>query len=385
MKLIHTSDLHLDMCFRGSGTPASFGNRRRQSMRDVFHGIIERAGLWPADALLIAGDLIELDRITRDTILFLVSEFESIPDVSVFIAPGNHDPYTPVSPYATAPWPENVTIFSKAQWEQHTVCDGRLTVHGFAFDGPTISKNPFGDLQIERGASDDSIHVAVGHGSERDHQPPGVEDYAPFSAKDAACDGLRYLALGHFHSVTEIAGPYDTVVYYSGSPEGHDFREPGTHHYLEVEIDGPEVSVRRVPSSRSEFAVHTLSCEGSTHTQHMVEAIRRIARQAEVTQIARITLTGPGIPEITGQMGSIYDAIAEEFEFLDLRDRTDPPEDFTELEREGTSMGVFVQTINEEIRDAANDGARQMLVRARTLGVAAFRKRPVEILGLEQR
>ncbi|MCH7909673.1 MAG: hypothetical protein IIB38_08660 [Candidatus Hydrogenedentes bacterium] len=46
---------------------------------------------------------------------------------------------------------------------------------------------------------------------------------------------------------------------------------------------------------------------------------------------------------------------------------------------------MFVQTINEEIQDAANDGARQMLVRARTLGVAAFRKRPVEILGLGNR
>ena len=36
-----------------------FGNRRRQSLRDVFSAILRRAKEWPADAVLIAGDLFE--------------------------------------------------------------------------------------------------------------------------------------------------------------------------------------------------------------------------------------------------------------------------------------------------------------------------------------
>jgi len=55
MRLIHTADVHLDMCFASAHTPPGFGNRRRQSLRDVFHTIIRRAGEWPADVLLIAG------------------------------------------------------------------------------------------------------------------------------------------------------------------------------------------------------------------------------------------------------------------------------------------------------------------------------------------
>jgi len=182
MKLIHTADIHLDICFAGWGVPAALGNRRRQSLRDVFHAIIERAGTWPADAVLIAGDLFERDRVSRDTIAFLVSEFKSIPHVPVFISPGNHDPFSPESPYAAENWPENVTIFKEPRWESHAVKGGLLTVHGFGFDGPSLSINPFGTLTIEG----KSIHVAVAHGSERGHQPPDKSAYAPFDARDAA-------------------------------------------------------------------------------------------------------------------------------------------------------------------------------------------------------
>src|SRR6185436_20063981 len=128
MRIVHTADIHLDMCFSPLGLPAGFGNRRRQSLRDVFRRVVRRAGEWPADALLIAGDLFEADRVSRDTIAFLVSEFRAIPQVPVFIAPGNHDPFTPASPYATEQWPKNVTIFRSASWESVPVHGGALTV-----------------------------------------------------------------------------------------------------------------------------------------------------------------------------------------------------------------------------------------------------------------
>jgi len=126
IRLIHTADIHLDSCFAGTGMRAGFGNRRRQNLRDVLTSIVARAGDWPADALLIAGDLFEGDRISHDTTQFLSGLFESIPHVPVFIAPGNHDPFTPDSPYATMTWPENVAIFDSPQWQCHRVKGGHV-------------------------------------------------------------------------------------------------------------------------------------------------------------------------------------------------------------------------------------------------------------------
>ena len=382
MKIVHTADIHLDLCFSASGLPAAFGNRRRQSLRDVFQSIVRRAGEWPADALLIAGDLFEHDRVSRDTVQFLLSQFRSIPEVGVFIAPGNHDRYVSDSPYATENWPKNVTIFSKPRWTSFILLDGALTIHGFGFDGPHLSSNPFGALHIPSEARD-RVHVALAHGSERTHQPPDKDAYAPFDARDAAAEGLDYLALGHFHSVTPIEGDFSTRMYYSGAPEGHNLREEGTHHYLEVEIDNGGVRVRPVPSSRIVYSSHRLACDHFESAQDIVEAVRAIANTEETRQVARIILSGSLEPSIKGQLGHVYDAALMDFEHLYLIDKTAPGDDYEEFVREETSLGAFVRTLNHGIEDA-DEAHRQKLVRAREVGVAAFRRRDVEIRGLER-
>ena len=198
---MHTADVHLDRCYSSARFPAAFANRRRQALRDAFLRIVARAGEWPADALLIAGDLFEHDRVSRDTAALLRRAFESVPHVPVFIAPGNHDPYLPDSPYAVQRWPGNVFIFPRPTWTAHALDRLPLTVHGFGFDGPDVSTNPFGSLTIP---GDDRVHVAGAHGSEMGSLPAGKGAYAPFDAETATPDGLRYLALGHFHGAKLI-------------------------------------------------------------------------------------------------------------------------------------------------------------------------------------
>lgn len=381
VKIVHTADVHLDLCFAGAGMPGSFGNRRRQSLRDVFHGIVRRAGEWPADALLIAGDLFESDRVTRDTIAFLKAEFASIPHVAVVIAPGNHDPFTPTSPYATETWPVNVTIFKRPEWDSVTVRDGALTVHGFAFDGPDVSCNPFGTLRIP---SDESVHVAVAHGSERSHQPEGKSAYAPFDAHDAAADGLAYLALGHFHGYTPIEGSFGARMAYSGSPEGHGFRETGEHHFVEVTVDTGTIDIRPVPSARVWYETHRIDCAGLQSSQDIVRTLRGLAEASPKRLVARVALAGASTVDVAAELESIYDAVSGHFEFLELRDETTPLDDYEALAREETSLGLFVRALNEEIADQTDAARRDMVARARELGVAAFRERRLSIRGLER-
>jgi DNA repair exonuclease SbcCD nuclease subunit len=382
MRLVHTADVHLDMCFARSAMASRLGNHRRQSLREVFRSIVSRAGDWPADALLVAGDLFEGDRVNRDTVAFLMSELRSIEHVPVFIAPGNHDPYTSGSPYATETWPKNVTIFRAPEWTPVSVKDGALTVHGFGFDGPEPSANPFGSLRI--GETCGTTHVAVAHGSEKSHQPPSKESYAPFDAVEAAADGLAYLALGHFHSLTEIPGDFGTTIYYSGAPEGHGFREPGVRHHIEVEIDGVAVEVNPAVSSRVVYATHTLSCDCFSSSQDLLDAVRRATRDESRSQLARITLTGLCPPAIRSELPSIRDTLAQDFELLEFVDRTESIEDYAKLGREDTSLGILIRRLSQEIADATEKGRRQLLERAREVGLAAFRAREVEIRGLER-
>lgn len=383
MRIIHTADVHLDRCFTGAGMSSHFGNRRRQSLRDVFQDIITRAKEWPADILLIAGDLFEHERVTRDLVAFLATQFASIPNTLVFIAPGNHDSCLPDSPYLTESWPENVHVFCTPDWETVEVNNGEAFVHGFGFDSPYISQNPFGHLLIPE-ETKHAIHVAVAHGSERSHQPPDKEDYAPFTAQDAAVPGLDYLALGHFHRLQEIKGDFDTKVNYSGSPEGLSFKESGMHHFLEIEFDDSGTKVTPKASSRNVYIDEAIACDELKSSHEVIEAIRALAKSVDARPIGRITLTGSCEASIQNETGLVYDAAAIEYEYLNLIDETAPVEDYDELAREDTSLGALVSTLNQEISEAQDEARAEMLRLARKLGVAAFRDRNVEIHGLER-
>ncbi len=381
MRIIHTADIHLDACFASSRFPSSFGNKRRQSLRDVLRSIVKRAGEWPADALLIAGDLFEHERVSRDTVSFIRREFESIPNVKVFIAPGNHDPYVTHSPYARDDWPDNVVIFQEPNWTSHDVDDKELTVHGFAFDGLDISDNPFGKLEVP---IDGRIHVGVGHGSERGHQPPSKDAYAPFDAQDAATEGLAYLALGHFHSTTQIEGDFPTQIYYSGAPEGQSFNETGRHHYLEVEISNGETKVSPVPASDIVYCAHEVSCTGFSTGQQIVDSIRGLPREADTRQIARIRLAGVCPPTVVADLDAIRDAVAGDFEYVDLVDDTEAFEDYEELGQQTTTLGLFIGRMNEELNNVADEGQKRMLHRAREVGLAAYRNYELNVHGLKR-
>jgi DNA repair exonuclease SbcCD nuclease subunit len=380
MKLIHTADVHLDASFAASGMPPAYGNRRRQSLRDTFARILRRAAEWPADAVLIAGDLFEHERVSRDTVAFLRQAFESVRPIPIFIAPGNHDPWVPSSPYATEPWPANVFIFNRAEWTDYALKNLPLTVHGFAFDGPDISRNPFGQLLVPR---DGRVHVAVAHGSERNRQPAGKTAYAPFDARLAAPDGLTYLALGHFHRVTRIEGDFTAHVYYSGAPEGHGFDETGPHYYLEVEID-PEprqVRVTPMPSSQTCYEVRTVDCTDFASAQDLVDALRALANGDGAAKVLRVRLTGWCAPALATAIENVHDVVAGAFEFLELINETQPEEDYAELSREDTSLGEFIRQMETAIHAAPDERIRRMLNRAREAGLAAYRDQELPIRG----
>ena len=268
---------------------------------------------------------------------------------------------------------------TRPEWAAYEVPGAPLTVHGFAFDGPDLSVNPFGRLEVPL---DGRVHVAVAHGSEMGCIAPDKGAYGPFQASAAAAKGLSYLALGHYHGYKTIEGPFSTRMCYSGSPEGHNFKETGIHYFLEVAIESGQVEVTPVASSQVVYAVHSLDCSDFAHAQQVVEALRALARGEERPQIARVIFTGTFSPEWYAEMSALRDAVAPEFEYLDLVDRMHAPEDYEGLARENTSLGAFVARLNKEIEDAADGQRCAVLERAREVGMAAYRDRALPILGI---
>ena len=385
MRLIHTADLHLDAAFAEAGMPPEYGKCRREALRAVFGRILLRAAEWPADAVLIAGDLFEHERAGRETVAFLRERFEEIRPIPVFIAPGNRDPYMGASPYASEAWPANVYVFAKAEWSTFELKQTGLSVHGFAFDGHAISENPFGTLSVP---DDGRVHVAVAHGSEEGLLPEHEPGVAPFDAATAFPPGLHYAALGHYHETIQVLGG-KTVAWYSGSPEGHGFGELGERYYLEVEIlteegGGVPVSVSPVSAASCVHELREVACDGLEDGQALLAALRPPAGERDRGRIARVTLTGTCSAALRDAMPLVREEICCDFEFVEIVDGTERREDDPDLALDDTSLGLFSRRICEEIRDAPDARRRRVLVRAKEAGEAAFRDRPLPVSGLDR-
>lgn len=383
MKLIHTADIHLDQSYAGACLPPGFGNQRRNALREVFAGIMQRAAAWPADAVLIAGDLFNHDRVNRDTLQFIRDQFDALRPIPVFIAPGNADPFVASSPYVTELWPANVFIFKTAQWTAYELRHLPLTVHGFGFDGQEISSNPFPKLKVPL---DNRVHVALAHGSEETILPAGKHPVAPFRATQLAAKDLQYLALGHYHDAMPVKGA-PCIAHYSGAPEGLGFDDIGIKHYLEVQISEDKTrgtSVRAVPSSQSVYLRHQLDCAALGSMENIEDALRALPRDPQFKYLLELTLTGPCVSSVRNDIQHLADMLSQEFDAIEIVDRTQSEEDFQELALENTSLGAFIAKLNDEIKDAPDPQRREMLLRAREIGLAGYRNRPLRLRGIDR-
>ena len=114
IKLLHAADLHLDSPFAGL-PPEQAAARRLQARQllELLPRLCRRAG---CRLVLLAGDLFDTGAVYRDTVDQLRQALAECP-AQVFIAPGNHDPMGPNSPYRRYVWPSQVHIFASSQIE----------------------------------------------------------------------------------------------------------------------------------------------------------------------------------------------------------------------------------------------------------------------------
>jgi hypothetical protein len=132
------------------------------------------------------------------------------------------------------------------------------------------------------------------------------------------------------------------------------------------------------------YLAESIDCSALSYSQELVQSIRTLPREEGVGVIAQITLTGSSVPELRAELDAIHDAVAPRFEQLFLDDRTELSEDMAALARQQTSLGGFVARLNAALADASNDRERRLLSRARELGLAAYRNRPIAFQGLER-
>ena len=371
IRLLHTADIHLDSSYKALGCSARVGEQLRETQRRVFAHIVETARQWPADALLIAGDLFDGPEVSDATVDMVLEALEQLAPIQVYIAPGNRDPFTNTSPYALEIWPENVFIFKPGGWQTVLHPALPLTVHGIGCDGENASGAWFKELRIER---DTRVHVAVAHGTERKLKPASGKTFAPFDAADIVQTNLTYLALGHFHGRAEMDAECGAVLRYPGAPQGRGYDDAGDRHFLQVELDfedggPPSVRVTPVASQEVLFAVHEMSCTIDATPESIIETLP----EPEHPCVMRLRLTGAAPMPVQKFLDACREIARSRFLHFEMINELTPVPHIPSLENGNCCQAKFFQTMGERITDAPDEEAAMLELLARDLAVCACR------------
>ncbi len=375
IRILHTSDVHLDTSFSASGFPARLGNRKREAIRATLRRILEVAGSEPVDIVLIAGDLFEQERVTPDTVEFLKQQFGTLGSIPVFIAPGNHDPCIPGSPYLEETWPDNVHIFSKEEFRTIELPDLGARVAGFGFTRAQMQDHPFTCLGP---MPPDGINIVVAHGSDLARVPSGKSSHGPLVIEEIAGKNVTYCALGHYHEQRPVQNPLDRAqVWYSGIPEGRGWDEEGECGCLLVEIGDDGVRIGRRICNQFPLRTLEIACDEFSSREQVVDAIRAQGALDPRT-ILRVRLLGAVDPRLDLSTPELEARLADEALQIFFEDRTMPALDYEAIAGENTLRGRFALILNERAGKATGR-ERTVLERARLYGLQALQGREVRL------
>jgi DNA repair exonuclease SbcCD nuclease subunit len=296
MRFIHSADWQLGERFVQFGAKAVLLREARQK---TLATALRRAGEMEVDAFLIAGDFFGDGQVDDAVIRGALDAFAAVPELCVFILPGNHDPYSgPGCVWERRLFqqkPANVTVLSRPM-----VCE---LSSGFLIASPLQQKvstiDPSVKLaELARDLPIDRIRVGITHGAlaiPGKHQP---NDF-PIALDAASRAGLDYLAVGHWHN-GQVYDNRRLVV--SGTPEPDDFDQTFSGYVVLAEIAqrGVTPKLTNIPVASLQWRVLEYDLvEFETARQSALAGIEELKAQAAST-VLRVALRGsvsPGLLE----------------------------------------------------------------------------------------
>ena len=360
MRIIHAADFHLDTPFDGL-TPEQ-AILRRAEQRELLGRLAELVRTTDAQLVLLAGDLLDGERVYQETVEELKRTLEEI-RVPVFIAPGNHDYYTHRSPYALTRWSDNVHIFTGGL-ESVELPELNAVVHGAAFTADHAGESLLSGFAAPE---DGKLHLMVLHADVDARQG---SRYCPVSTADIAASRLDYLALGHIHTCTGVQYANDVPWAYSGCPEGRGFDETGDKGVLCGDVEKGRCSLGFVPLCRRRYLEHELTLTAEDDGDSIVS---RALFYAAPENLVRFVLTGESAGEI--DTDALSRRCAPSFFSVAFRDRTRIYRGLWERAEEENLTGLFLREMQEKLKAAQSEEEAALLRKATRFGLAALEHR----------
>ena len=325
--IVHAADVHLETAF----TEVRGGARRRLALAQAFSRIVDLAIERRADALTLGGDVYEAERAGPQTARFIFAELVRFGG-PVFVAPGNHDPYSARSLWARDDLPPNVRVFAEPAWQMIPLGED-VTIYGFGH-APAEPGRPFASARFERSGA----RIALVHGSDEERCPPGKRATAPFTVAEIIAAGSTIALSGHYHGGGSVERDGVTRLAYPGSPEPIKFGERGNHGALVVTVNGAQAQVEPVALARTRLLDCTVDLDDAPSEPAVLDELERALAAYGRDDFVRVKLTGTVAAGTRIDRELLADRFGDALGGLELRDETFAA-DYAALAREPNVRG----------------------------------------------
>jgi len=366
-RILHFADLHLDASFATAGMSPSVSKQRREDLRSSLKRIMGKAKELSVNAITIAGDLYEQERVSSDTLNFLMAQLAAIAPIPVIIAPGNHDPYFSGSPYHQLRWSSNVSVFSSPELSPYQL-SSNITIWGAAHNSPSFRTNVVEHFRTPPA----SCSILLIHGSDTTRVPLGKEAHCPFAPDQIASSGAKFGLLGHYHKAMLI-GTDKPICGYPGSPEPLGFDEEGSHYVILLDIDADKIVAQLIPVNTTIYRKVEIDVSSALSVEDIIQSIRALSNpDDEKRTMVRVSLEGELHPDVEMDLESIMHGCHDLFRFLNVENHSNPAYDLESIAQEPTVRGTFVSRMMNRIGQCTTDSEKNIVLQAVVYGLRAL-------------
>ncbi len=301
MKIIHTSDIHIDSPLTARLSPMAARERKREIITS-FRNIIDDAKNIGASAIIIAGDLFDSDRVGIKSIETVLGFIESAPNILFFYLSGNHEKDS-ISASGIA-LPENLKIFAN-DWTYFKL--GDITIAG----RNTLAEDTFTSLSLyEKG-----LNIVTLHGELATYDTP-----EKISAREISTLPIDYLALGHYHTYSQTKISDRCTAVYSGTPEGRGFDEVGEKGYVLIDTDGGKITHKFVRRASRTLRIVNVDISGADREIEIENRVTDALSEIPSRDIVRVLLTGEYEPGVRRDTESLCARFASKYFYFEVKD-----------------------------------------------------------------
>jgi DNA repair exonuclease SbcCD nuclease subunit len=284
LRLLHASDLHLELPLYGlAEIPDHLRELIVEAPFQAAEQLFEFALAENVDAVLLAGDVLNVDRAGPPAIMLLLEQFARLGErsIPVYWAGGAVD--VPDNWPRSVPLPGNVHVFPVGSVETLDLTrDGEVIAR---IQGTSCRE---GGIVESRGFHRDAhglLTIGVAYGT---NDSPGHE-----------ADRVHYMALGGRHRA-ETVDQEPGIAHYSGTPQGRGPSETGPHGTTLVTVDeSGRAKTRFVATDAARWRREALELTATTRSEQLYERMverleKALAAEPGVDQLVCWEIRGTG-------------------------------------------------------------------------------------------